>query len=154
MSSGRYGEPLPLGEPGGLPYSKGLMARALVAAGVSIERAYELATRIEVDLAERDARSTDLDRVEELACEVLGFEEGSDVVHASSRLADRDALRGELARLDADTYLVEVKAAAIDVVAEDALARDRRVVLAANDVVGDGLDEALLGLLPAMERAA
>ena len=31
----RYGEPLPLGEPGGLPYSKGMMARALIAAGVS-----------------------------------------------------------------------------------------------------------------------
>ena len=72
----------------------------------------------------------------------------AEVVHHSSRLADRDALRGELARLDADTYLVEVKAAAIDVVAEDALARGRRVVLAANDVVGEGLDEALLGLLP------
>jgi cyclic 2,3-diphosphoglycerate synthetase len=72
----------------------------------------------------------------------------ADVVHASSRLADRDALHGELARLDADTYLVEVKGAAIDVVAEDALARGRRVVLAANDVVGDGLDEALLALVP------
>ena len=78
----------------------------------------------------------------------------ADVVHVSPRLADRDALRGELARLEADTYLVEIKAAAIDVVAEDALARGRRVVLAANDVVGDGLDEALLALLPAMERAA
>ena len=87
MSPRRYGEPLPLGEPGGLPYSKGLMARALVAAGVSIERAYELATRIELDLAERDARSTDLDRVEELACEVLGFEEGSDVVRRLRRYA-------------------------------------------------------------------
>src|SRR5262245_27037623 len=72
----------------------------------------------------------------------------ADVVHASSRLADRDALHGELARLDADTYLVEVKGAAIDVVAEDALARGRRIVLAANDVVGDGLDDALLALVP------
>jgi 2-phosphoglycerate kinase len=63
------------------------MARALVAAGVPIERAYELATRIEVDLAERDARSTDLDRVEELACEVLGFEEGSDVARRLRRYA-------------------------------------------------------------------
>jgi cyclic 2,3-diphosphoglycerate synthetase len=77
----------------------------------------------------------------------------ADVVHASSRLADRDALHGELARLDVDTYLVEVKGAAIDVVAEDALARGRRVVLAANDVVGDGLDEALLALLPARVSA-
>ena len=71
-----------------------------------------------------------------------------DVVHHSRRLSDRDELREELASLDADTYLVEIKAAAIDVVAEDALARGRRVVLAANDVVGEGLDDALLALLP------
>src|SRR5262249_51136622 len=45
----RYGDPLPLGEPGGLPYSKGLMARALIAGGVSAERAYRLAQRIELD---------------------------------------------------------------------------------------------------------
>jgi cyclic 2,3-diphosphoglycerate synthetase len=70
------------------------------------------------------------------------------VVHVSTRLADRRALRAELATLEADTYLVEVKAAAIDVVAEDALARGRQVVLAANDVVGEGLDEALLALAP------
>jgi 2-phosphoglycerate kinase len=68
------------------------MARALVAAGVPIERAYELAQRIELDLAERDARSTDLDRVEELACEVLGFEEGSDVVRRLRRYAALNAL--------------------------------------------------------------
>jgi cyclic 2,3-diphosphoglycerate synthase len=77
----------------------------------------------------------------------------ADVVHVSPRLADRGALRAELAGLDADTYLVEVKAAAIDVVAEDALERGRRVVLAANDVVGAGLDEALLELLPEAVRA-
>ena len=72
----------------------------------------------------------------------------AEVVHVSPRLADRAALRAELATLDADTYLVEVKAAGIDVVAEDALSRGRQVVLAANDVVGPGLDEALLSLLP------
>jgi cyclic 2,3-diphosphoglycerate synthetase len=77
----------------------------------------------------------------------------AEVVHVSPRLSDRVALRAELATLDADTYLVEVKAAAIDVVAEDALARGRRVVLAANDVVGDGLDEALLSLLPEVVTA-
>jgi 2-phosphoglycerate kinase len=76
----RLGDPLPLGEPGGLPYSKGLMARALVAGGVSIDRAYELAARIELDLAERDARTVELDRVEELAAEVLGDEEGATVI--------------------------------------------------------------------------
>src|SRR5439155_1159065 len=42
----------------------------------------------------------------------------ADVVHVSASLADRPALRRELAATDADTYLVELKAAAIDVVAE------------------------------------
>jgi cyclic 2,3-diphosphoglycerate synthase len=70
----------------------------------------------------------------------------AEVVHVSANLADRDALRRELAALDADTYLVELKAAAIDVVAEHALEHGRQVVAAANDVVGDGLDEALLAL--------
>ncbi len=76
----------------------------------------------------------------------------ADVVHVSTQLADRAALRRELAQLEADTYLVELKGAAIDVVAEHALAHDRRVVLAGNDVVADGLDEALLALVP--ERVA
>ena len=70
------------------------------------------------------------------------------VVHVSGNLADRDALRNELPRLDVDVYLVELKAAAIDVVAEHALARGGEVVLAANDVVSrspeGGLDEMLL----------
>jgi cyclic 2,3-diphosphoglycerate synthetase len=72
----------------------------------------------------------------------------ADVVHVSTSLGDRDALRRELATLDADTYLTELKGAAIDLVAEDALARGRRVVLAANDVVAPGLDDALLALAP------
>jgi cyclic 2,3-diphosphoglycerate synthetase len=71
-----------------------------------------------------------------------------DVVHASTSLGDRETLRRELATLEADTYLTELKGAAIDLVAEDALARGRRVVLAANDVVAPGLDEALLALAP------
>ena len=74
-----------------------------------------------------------------------------DVVHVSASLADRAALRRELAATDADTYLVELKAAAIDVVAEHAVANGKRVVLAANDVVADGLDEVLLSLVE--ERA-
>lgn len=69
----------------------------------------------------------------------------ADVVHVSTALADRTRLREEL--VDADTYLVEVKAAAIDVVAMHALERGIRVVLAANDVVGVD-DDALLGLAP------
>jgi cyclic 2,3-diphosphoglycerate synthetase len=73
---------------------------------------------------------------------------GGDIVHVSRNLARRDALREELERIDAEVYLVELKAAAIDVVAEHALERGAEVVLAANDVVADGLDELVLGLVP------
>ena len=72
----------------------------------------------------------------------------ADVVHVSQNLGHRVALAAELERIDADTYLTELKGAAIDLVAEHALARGSRVVLAANDVVADGLDDALLELLP------
>jgi cyclic 2,3-diphosphoglycerate synthetase len=70
----------------------------------------------------------------------------ADVVHLSTSLSNREVLRGEL--VDADTYLVELKAAAIDVVAEHALTHGIRVVLAANDVIAPGLDEQLLALAP------
>ncbi|MFL5954245.1 MAG: hypothetical protein ACJ76I_09085 [Gaiellaceae bacterium] len=70
----------------------------------------------------------------------------ADVVHVSSNLADRLALRDDL--VDADTYLVELKGAAVDVVAEHAVTHGIRVVLAANDVVAPGLDEQLLSLAP------
>ena len=46
MNHPRHSEPLPLGTPE-QPYSKGLMARALVAVGVPLGRAYELAKRID-----------------------------------------------------------------------------------------------------------
>jgi cyclic 2,3-diphosphoglycerate synthase len=72
----------------------------------------------------------------------------ADVVHVSPHLANRDVLHRELAVLDADTYLIELKAAAIDVVAEHALAHGRSVVLARNELVGDGVDETLLSLAP------
>jgi cyclic 2,3-diphosphoglycerate synthetase len=73
----------------------------------------------------------------------------AELVHVSRNLANREALHAELAGVDAEVYLVELKAAAIDVVAEEAAARGAELVLAANDVSGDGLDEAILGLLPA-----
>jgi cyclic 2,3-diphosphoglycerate synthetase len=95
--------------------------------------------------------------LEELSGRVAVFTAGAtdaahlaaDVVHVSANLADRVALRRELEGLEADTYLVEVKAAAIDVVAEHALEHGKRVVLAANELVGDGVDEALASLAPA-----
>jgi len=73
----------------------------------------------------------------------------ADVVHVSVNLGNRLALAAELERLEADTYLVELKGAAIDLVAEDAIVRGRNVVAAGNEVAGDGLDEALLALAPA-----
>ena len=82
--------------------------------------------------------------------EHLAAAHGADVVHVSGNLADRAALRAELVDLSADVYLVELKAAAIDVVAEAADASGTDVVLAANDVVSapgePDLDEALLEL--------
>jgi cyclic 2,3-diphosphoglycerate synthase len=60
---------------------------------------------------------------------------GARIVHMSGNLADRDALRAELSRVEAEIFLVELKAAAIDVVAEAALGGGSEVVLAANDVV-------------------
>ena len=60
---------------------------------------------------------------------------GADVAHVSGALSDRGRLREEIARLDAEVFVVELKAAAIDVVAEAALERGVEVVLASNDVV-------------------
>jgi cyclic 2,3-diphosphoglycerate synthetase len=74
--------------------------------------------------------------------------DGADVVHVSGNLADRARLATELPAVDADVFLVELKAAAIDAVAEHALARGAAVVLAANDPVPASgepdLDEMLL----------
>ncbi len=77
----------------------------------------------------------------------------AEVVHVSRNLARRDALLEELEHVDADVYLVELKAAAVDVVAEAALARGAEVVLAANDVVSSELDERLASLVPDRSRA-
>lgn len=79
----------------------------------------------------------------------LAAEHGADVVHVSGSLADRGALRRELDRVDAEVFLVELKAAAIDVVAEAASERGVEVVLAGNDVIaadGQDLDAELLRL--------
>src|SRR6266516_1526070 len=82
----------------------------------------------------------------------LRDEHGAKVVHVSGNLARREALRAELAQVDAEVYLVELKAAAIDVVAEAASARGVEIVLADNEVVpipGEAdLDAELRGLVP------
>ena len=73
---------------------------------------------------------------------------GARVVHVSGNLARRDELQAELSSVEAEVFLVELKAAAVDTVAEAGLASGAEIVLAANDVVAvDGqpdLDERLL----------
>jgi len=59
----RYGTPLPLGGEDGLPFSKGLMARALMGAGISTDRAYELALAVEADLAESKREAISIERL-------------------------------------------------------------------------------------------
>jgi len=77
----------------------------------------------------------------------------AEIVAVSRNLADRPRLREELDRIDADVFLVELKAAAVDLVAETASARRVEVVLAANDVVSSELDDRLAELVPAGVRA-
>jgi 2-phosphoglycerate kinase len=91
MSHPRHSEPLPLGTPDH-PYSKGLMARALVAVGVPFGRAYELAKRIDQDLVRRGEQSIELERVEELAVEVLGEAEGSEAARRLRRFRELQEL--------------------------------------------------------------
>jgi cyclic 2,3-diphosphoglycerate synthase len=75
----------------------------------------------------------------------------AEVVSVSRNLADRTKLRDDLARTEAEVYLVEIKAAAIDVVAEIARERGVELVFAENEVVPlpnePGLDEAVLQLV-------
>ena len=67
------------------------------------------------------------------------------------------ALAEDLRAVDADTFVVELKAAAIDMVAEAALERGAKLVFADNEVVplpGEpDLDELFRGLAPSKVRA-
>ena len=86
MNEPRRIMPLPLGGGElGLPYSRGLMARSLMAAGVAAHRAYALATRVGDELAERGAGEIELERLEALAVEVLGEEEGRESIQRLRR---------------------------------------------------------------------
>jgi len=91
--------------------------------------------------------------------EHLWREHGAEIVHVSGNLSRRPELRADLASLEArsaDLYLVELKAAAIDVVAETATERGVPVVLCDNEVRsvdGESLDERVLDLAEALEGA-
>jgi cyclic 2,3-diphosphoglycerate synthase len=76
-------------------------------------------------------------------------DQGVDVVHLSTNLARRDELRSELDATDAETYVVELKAAAVDAVVEHARSRSANVVLLDNEVVAPGLDDELVALADA-----
>jgi cyclic 2,3-diphosphoglycerate synthetase len=94
--------------------------------------------------------TTAAEAAHELFAEHLAAAYGANVVHVSGALGDRRRLRAELKGVDADVFLVELKAAAIDVVAEAASERGVEVVLAGSDVLavdGQDLDEELLRLV-------
>ena len=88
MSDRRYRQPLPLGGEDGLPFSKGLMARAAMAAGLPADRAYELALAVEADLAARGRPATTLERMEEVATQTLGAEDGPAAMRRLRRYRD------------------------------------------------------------------
>src|SRR5689334_23950086 len=64
------------------------MARSLIAAGLSADRAYELAIAIEQDLTASERQSTTLERIEEVALERLGQEAGSTAMRRLRRYRD------------------------------------------------------------------
>jgi cyclic 2,3-diphosphoglycerate synthetase len=84
----------------------------------------------------------------------LRREHDVDVVHISGNLAHRDALKDELKGIQADVYLIEIKAAAIDVVATAAADRGAECVFVDNEVLplpgGPDLDGELLALAGAV----
>jgi 2-phosphoglycerate kinase len=77
--------PLPLGGEHGLPYSRGLMARALMAVGVAPDRAYGLARRVGDELAARGSDVVELDRLEVHAVDCLGEVEGREALRQLRR---------------------------------------------------------------------
>ena len=95
------------------------------------------------------------EEVHDRVARFLEEEHGAEVVLVSGNLSRRDALRGDLETEEAraaDVYLVEIKAAAIEAVAEAASERGIDVVFARNAVLAlDGepdLDDALRRLAP------
>ncbi len=84
--------------------------------------------------------------------EHLEDEHGAEVVLVSGNLSSRDELRADLERAgDADVFLVEIKAAAIEVVAEAAAEQGVDVVFADNAVIAtdDDFDARLRALVDA-----
>ena len=72
---------------------------------------------------------------------------GCEVIAASGSLSDRTRLAEDLDEMSGvETYLTEIKAAAVDVVTRRGSEEDKPVFYCDNDPVGDGLDSRLLAL--------
>ena len=84
----------------------------------------------------------------------LGEEYGAEVVLISGNLARRGELREELERADAEVFLIEIKAAAIDLVAEAAVQRGAEVVFADNELVPVGVPDLDMELIRLADSAA
>jgi 2-phosphoglycerate kinase len=97
VSDRRQVIPLPLGDD--VPFSKGLLARALIVTGLDPERAHTIARRADKDLTDRSATSLDLDRLGELTADVIGEDEAYRTMRRLRRL---DALQ----RLDEPLLLL------------------------------------------------
>lgn len=70
-----------------LPYSKGLMAKTLMATGLPPERAYELARLVEAELVRsREAADASAERVYDVAASVVAEHEGDEAVRRLRRL--------------------------------------------------------------------
>ena len=84
----------------------------------------------------------------------LADDHGADVVLVSTSLADRGRLAPDVARAakEADVFLTEIKAAAVDVVAEAAAAAGRELVFCDNEPVAREGD--LGGVVDELERLA
>jgi cyclic 2,3-diphosphoglycerate synthetase len=92
--------------------------------------------------------------VHETLARHLREEYGAEVVLVSGNLARRSELRVELETVDAEVYVVEIKAAAIDVVAEAALERGVAVVVADNQLVPVGVHDLDTELVRIADAAA
>ena len=88
MSEPRRRQLLPLGADEGLPFSKGLLARAVMATGVPAERAYELALSVEAELAATGRAAIDVERLQDLTVDTFGDEEGERVIRRLRRYAE------------------------------------------------------------------
>jgi 2-phosphoglycerate kinase len=83
-------EPLIVDDVAGLPYSRGVMAQTLMAAGISPGRAYGMAAAIARELESADDNALTLGRLRTLARETLGREEGDEMI---VRYRQRQSLR-------------------------------------------------------------